>query len=283
MAKKRGVVLMLLLCALVFCAVTAPAATAYKQTTAYTCLSEKFPTEKSKGFSDEHCTKTAEGTNVKFVHEKIPAVFKTTQLSVTNNETGANTVPTKFFTTIKTQELQLEAAAFQSCDKKTWVWNVEIGGVQRASGLFCGEFTKITVKKPEKCKILNDAIKLDVGAAFETVVEEGESEDLMYVKFLPPLGPEPGEKLPFATFEVIGAECPLAGEVVEVEGYAWANVMTSATPLDGATLKFDTDYTSPFLEVDGYAAGLEGSFTPRMLKEEGKDANPVSLTTEEFT
>lgn len=89
MTGQKAAVGLSLLCALALSATTAPNAMAFRTTTAYTCKPVEKPTESTKGFEDEHCTKAATGTSVTFAHEVIPAE-KLTQLKVTNNETLEN-------------------------------------------------------------------------------------------------------------------------------------------------------------------------------------------------
>jgi hypothetical protein len=268
MIGRRAVIGLSLLCALVACAFAAPNAMAEKGTTAYTCKPETKPTEKTKGFEDEHCTKAVEGSKVNFVHEELP--FENfTKLSVTNNETTSKSIPAKFKTTIEKKLFEAEATAFIGCAEGSSVTNRLNGfGEMTSSGTACGEFTGVTVKEPKKCSVPKNIITLE-GAIWTGLVESAE----MWLKFVPEAG------LPLAEFEISGAECPLNGKKVEVAGWASTERLKAASPLDGATVKFTTKRTGMTLEAGGEVAEFEGTFTPRMWPEDGKPTNPIALTT----
>lgn len=281
MTGPRGVIALMLLCALAVSAVVAPNATAFKTTTAYTCKPVEKPTEQTKGFEDEHCTKAATGTSVKFGHEVIPAE-KPTQLKVTNNETLGKTIPAKLWSKIGGIEFEIEATSFQSCNnakEKTEIANFnEIPEKEKAfaAGFFCGEFTNVSVKKPANCEVQKKVVILNSNSFFETRVVPAPVGEDMYITFKPPVGK------PFATFEFGGEKCALKGKKANVEGTLAANVQTEGeTQLLGATLKFDPFDGVSVLEVGGEPAGFEGTFTPRMLLEAGVPENPIVVTTED--
>jgi hypothetical protein len=253
---------------------------AFRTTTAYTCKPVEKPTEQTKGFEDEHCTKAVTGTSVTFAHEVLPAE-KPTQLKVTNNETMEKTKPAKLTSKIGGIEFEIEAASFQSCNnakEKTEISNFnEIPEKEHAwaGGFFCGEFTNVSVKKPANCEVQKKVVILNNNSFFRTIVVPAGEGETMYVVFLPPAGK------PFATFEFSGEKCALKGKKANVEGSLAANVQTEGeTQLLGATLKFDPFDGISVLEVGGEPAGFEGTFTPRMLPEAGKPENPIVLTTE---
>jgi uncharacterized protein (DUF2141 family) len=257
-------------CALLVCALAASSAQALTGTTAVTCKSEASATQYSEGFSDEHCTKSAIGTEVKFVHEEIKP-GTSTQLTVKGVEGNP-----KLKTTIFGAQTELEAGGFTSCANKATVENKENASKQmEAAGESCGEFSSVVVKKPAKCSVKGGAVKLlEKGSAKTVVKEPASTEYEMYVEFKPPI-----EVLAEITFE--GAECALKGVTVKVTGTAKANVSTEngCVLVDGPTLKFTTSQTEKTLKVGASSAQFEGTFTPRMTSEEKKEENPVALTT----
>jgi len=265
-----------LLCVLALCAFAAPSATALEGTTAFTCKPEPKPTELTKGFEDEHCNKAAQGSKVKFIHKEIAEAVKT-QLLVTNNETAAKTVTAKLKTTVEKKEFAAQAEAFTTCEgKKTTVANLVFEEEMFTGGIFCGEYTKVTVTEPKNCSVLNNTIKLtDEGIWISEVKENPLTEKVeMWLEFKPPAGK------PFATFEITGGkECPLDKKVVELTGTVETTGTFSTSPLDGATLKFNTKTSGETLKAGAEEAKFEGTFTPRMLLEGEGETNPIVLTT----
>jgi hypothetical protein len=282
MTGRRLVAGLSLLCALVFCALMAPSAMAVKGTTAVTCKPEPNPGKETLGFSDEHCTKGAEGTAVKWVHEGITPAVKT-QLEVSNSETGAVFPPTKLKFTAEKVEVELEAASFASCLGHTAVENKDNGEKPMEAIIpeFCGEFTKVVVKKGEGCVVLGEAIGLPTGAgergSGKSVVVNNGGKEEMYVEFIP------AEKKPFATFTL--EKCKVAGlnKTYKLEGSVRANVSTNEAQLDGPTLRVTTEQTGKTLKVvtgeSKLEGKLEGTFTVRMQLNGSEANNPVALTT----
>jgi len=273
MIGRRAAIGLSLLCALALCAFAAPSASALQGTTAFTCKPEVEPGEKTKGFLDEHCTKTAEGAKVKFIHAAIAEeVF--TKLSVTNNETTTKNVTSKFKAKVEKKLFEAEATAFTGCAEGSSVTNKLVGGKMKTDGTACGEFTGVKVTQPEKCSVPKNAIALEgsiwTGVALENPITK---KDVMWLEFVPEAG------LPLAEFEITGAECPLKGKKVQVTGSAATEELIPASPLDGATVKFTTKRTGLTLEVEKAPAEFEGTFTPRMWPEGGKPTNPITLTT----
>ncbi len=269
MIGRRAIVGLSLLTALVVCAFAAPNAMGLQGTTAYTCL----PVEQAAAFADEHCTKDAEGGKG-WIHQEIANVA--TQLSVTNNETLAKTIPSKLKATVGGMKFEAEASTFTSCEgKKTTVLNSVVGEKMHVGGTYCGEFTGVVVKEPLKCEVSKKTIKLNEGGIwFDWVLENPiTKKEEMWLEF------EPAAGEPFATFEIIGGECPLKNKNVKVEGAAATDGLLPASPLPGATLKFTTKRTAVTLEVEGKPAEFEGAFTPRMLLEGEKATNPITVTT----
>jgi hypothetical protein len=274
MTRRRAVIGIALFCALALSALVAPNALALKGTTAFTCKPEPKPTSVTKGFTDEHCTKEAGGALVSFVHEEIKEGV-VTPLIATNTETGSKLNYPRFKSTIAGTEFELEAGGFWSCVDKTDVKNLNTAGMF-AGGKFCGEFFNVVVNKPAKCEVMNKAVVLDSRGTWLTEVKINGTKEEMRLEFYPRGAFETG---PYATFELVGAECALKNQKIEVTGEpAYANVTTESKP-DGATLQFTTAKTEEKLKVGENKAAFEGTFTPRMLPTVGQEENPIVLTT----
>jgi hypothetical protein len=270
MTGRGGIAGLSLLCVLALCAFAAPNAMALKGTTAYTCQ----PVKAGATFSDEHCTKGV-GGGEGWIHAEIANGVET-PLTVTNNETAAKTVPAKLKAEVDKEAFEAEASAFTDCgEKAARVKNSVAGKNMKVSGLFCGEFTGVVVKKPAECDVAKKAIKLEGGIWFGQVLVNPFGKEAMWLEFVPEAG------LPLATFEITGAKCPLNGKKVEVTGAAPTDELFAGSPLVGATVKFTTKRTGLVLEANGAPAEFEGTFTPRMLLEGGKATNPITVTTTE--
>jgi hypothetical protein len=283
MTRHRIVVGVSLLCAIVLCGISAPGAMAVEKiTVAYTCL-ETSPTETTKGFEDEHCTKAVTGTKAKWIHKEIPT-SKTTALKVTNNETMSKAVTARLKSKLAGAKFEIEAGGFQSCNKekeKVDITNWPAFGAipPEASGSYCGEYYNVVVKDPAptKCEVKDKVVILTLGSFKTNVQAEGGGEEQMWVQF-----GTGGNSL--AKFEFTGAGCPLDKKVVEVKGVPRGNWQNEAgIPVLGATLKFTTADTAKYLTVGGEVAEFEGTFTPRMLPEAGVPESPIALTTEDPT
>jgi hypothetical protein len=274
MTGRRAAIGLSVLCALALSAFAAPSAMALKGTTAFTCQPELKPTETTKGFEDEHCTKALTGTKVKFVHSEIAPNTKTL-VTVTNNETGEKESKPKFLSTIAGVNFELEGTGFMSCVEKTTIENkVNAAKQMEASGSGCGSFTGVQVIKPGKCALAKEETILGEGSLAKTVVKEpkaGVSE--MYGEAVPP------ESGIFAEFSFAGAECPLKGTVVKITGTARSNVTTNEAQLDGATVKTTTAETEKTLKVGGNVAKTEFVATVRMAPVEKLPENPLVVTT----
>jgi hypothetical protein len=276
MTGRRAVVGFALLCALVLSAASAPNAGAVvaNGTTAYTCTAEAKPNEKSVGFSDEHCTVAATGTNVHFVHKEIPETFPNF-VSATNSGT-TKTIPAKLKGTLGEVAWEVEALAYTTCEKGATLFNLTSFMTKQmlSNGRYCGEFTEVSVNKPANCTVAKNRVETLVGALWTTRVEINKAgEEQMWVEF----EAEPPGKLVIAKFEFLGAACALKNKTVEVTGSAKANVQNEKGGLLGSTLNFTTKTTGETLKANGAKAEFEGEFTPRMAEEANTD--PIALTT----
>jgi hypothetical protein len=273
MHGRRVIVGLSLLCALAFSAFAAPNATALKGTTAFTCQPEPKPEKTTKGFEDEHCTKSAEGEKAKWVHTEISPNVKT-QVTVTDNETGEKFFKPKFASTIAGVNFELEGEGFMSCLTNASLENkVNAAKQMEAAGGGCGTFTGVKVLKPAKCKLAKEETILGEGSIGKTVVKEVEGKSEMYGEAVPPPSGV------FAEFEFAGTECALKGTVVKITGTARSNVTTNEGQLDGATVKVTTKETEKTLKVGGNAARTEAVGTVRMKSEGEVPENPIVVTT----
>jgi hypothetical protein len=267
MTGRRTAIGLLLLGALVACAFAAPSAMAINGTTAFRCI-HTIPS--GEEFSDEHCT--SHQTGQAGFTEMVLTEKAETKIKVNNSTTGGSVANAKLKGTAAGIGWELEASGFTSCTNKVSVENKLNGAKQgEATGLFCGEFSGVSVKKPEKCEIAGSVIKLLENGTGKTVVKLNASEEQeMFVEFLPPEGK------PFAEFTFAGASCSLKGEKVTVTGAATANFSTSLSQNDGATVNFTTSQTGKTLKAFGNKAEFEGTFTPRA---ENAEEPPITLTT----
>lgn len=267
MTGRRAIVGLSLLSAFVVCAFTAPSALAINGTTAFRCI-HTIPS--GEEFSDEHCT--SHQTGQAGFTQMVLAEKAETKINVTNSSTEGKVVNPKLKGTTAGVGWELEASSFVSCENKTTVENKLNGSKQgEATGIFCGEFSGVVVKKPEKCEIEKGIVKLLENGTGKTVVKlNAEEKQEMYVEFLPPEGK------PFSEFTFAGGGCSLKGEKVTVTGSATANFSTELSQNDGATLKFTTSQTGKTLKAFGNKAEFEATFTPRG---DSAEAPPITLTT----
>jgi hypothetical protein len=263
MTGRRAVIGLSLLSALVFCAFAAPNAMALKGTTAFTCV--HVLTGAQFANTDEHCAKPVGGLTEGFKHEEIAPNTKT-KTTVSNTETGSKLSFPKFKSTIAGTEFELEAGGFHSSNN-SFMENKEVEKQMFTTGEGGGEFINVIVNKPAKCTVKN--IILNEKDTATTVVNATE----MYGEQKAAAGGN------FASFVLEGAECALKGVTIEVKGSAKYNISKEEGHNDGATWNFTTAGTEGTLKVGEQKAKFEGTLTPRMQPEVGKEENPVSETT----
>ena len=266
MSVLRATIGLLLLSALVLCAFAAPNAMATPNGTwAFRCIHTNPSGEE---FSDEHC-KSAQTGQSGFTEMVITAETKT-EITTTNSSTEGKVVNPKLKGVVAGVAFELEASSFMSCESKTTVENVWNGsGQPEATGAFCGEFTGVVVNKPAKCEIEKSAVKLLENGTGRTVVKSEPPE--MYVELNPPTGK------PFSEFTFVGGECPLKNIKVPVTGSSViANLSTTLSQNDRATLTFTTLQTGKTLKAGSNKAEFEGTFTSRGVSAEEP---PITLTT----
>jgi hypothetical protein len=263
MTGRRAVIGLSLLSALVFCAFAAPNAMALKGTTAFTCV--HVLTGAQFANTDEHCAKPLGGLTEGFKHEEIAPNTKT-KLIVSNTETGSKLSFPKFKSTIAGTEFELEAGGTRS-SLNSFMENKEVEKQMVITGEGGSEFYNVVVNKPAKCTVKN--ILINEKSTGTSVVNATE----MYGEVKAPAGGA------FASFELEGAECALKGVKIEVKGSAKFNISKEEGHNDGATVNYTTAGTEGTLKVGAIAAKFEGTTTPRMQPEVGKEENPISATT----
>jgi hypothetical protein len=259
MIGSRVVAGLSLLCALLFCAVSASSAMAVNEgTTAFTCapvaVGEDLP-----GFADEHCT-TAVGSKANWVHKEIKPGEETAIVG-TNLQTEESTKKAKPMT-LKTTYLgiAIEIVCKKVESKGTLTNNA--GPPMKVTGTIGAEYSECTLTKPTTCTVQEP---ISFIALFESKVEGGE----MWITYTHD-AKAGGEPLTLLEFEIIEkAKCPkvLVNEVFELKGSA------ASTP-NGATWEFPEKEPHSNLTIEGAAATLSLSETMR-----AKAGFPIALTT----
>jgi hypothetical protein len=279
MIGRRAAVSLSLMCALLFCAIAAQGASAAwapaKNTTAYTCESGA-----TQDFSDAHCdTQVTAGTGA-FGHKVIPT-STSTAIVVSNEKTESMTTKAApailkgeaFLTKLEIECKTVKGSGtIENVEEPALSKNHQVKGEATTEFGVAGSSPKdCTVKKPLKCQVKNEPIKVE--SVFEGVEEAGGSE--MGVEFKP----KGGGKV-FATIEFEnepGQTCSLNTKKIEVEGSAIATGNTPPGPKakwSGATSVFTNEMTKEKLKFGGVAAEFSATLTTKM-----NSGNPISLTT----
>jgi hypothetical protein len=254
MSGRRTIVGLALLGALFVCAISASSASA-AGTTAFTCVS----VFEGAQFEDEHC-KTPKAGGSGFKHEEIE-VGKTTEITTTNNVTGATTETAVIHSILGGVEFTIdsqEVHATGSCKNET------VGEVMQwhCKKVFA-TFTKLAVTPASlKCEVVGGELKTKEMTAVTRETVGGKGPGLNYV-------PEaPGTV--FMEFEIGGAECKLGKPTIKVTGNAVGKP-------SGATLTFDEASTkgegTEGLFIGKSSASVTGVATARMV-----GGNPIVAT-----
>ena len=261
--NRRGVVVGLFLCcALVSCVFGAPNAVALKGTTAYECKPVNGK-EGAVGFTDEHCTISAEKGKAAFEHVLIPA--ESTKVTIINHETKTSPV-VRMSASVGLTKVELQANKASACAGTAFQNTVNAEKQMEVAGEGCMEFSEVTVSKPEKCKVKEPIVANIFG---KTEVKEAES--FRGTGYTPA-----GEAFTSITFE--GAECSLKGKTFKITGSVRANMPFEEGKVDGPTLRFTTAQTEKTLKFGLNPAGFEATLTARSSTGE---KNPISVTTTE--
>jgi hypothetical protein len=267
--NRRGVVVGLFLCcALVSCVFGVPSAVALKGTTAYECkpVSGK---EGAVGFTDEHCTISAEKGKAAFEHVQIP-IETNTSVTIINHETKTSPV-VRMKSSVGGVKVELEAKKAAACEKTTFK-NIENAKKQmEVAGEGCMEFSEITVGGISKCVVKEPILANIFGG---TEVEEVEKKPVGGTGYSPV-----GESFTSITFLNKGAEkCTLNGKTFNITGSVHANMPFEEGKVDGPTLRFSATQTQKTLKLGIESAAFEATLTARAATGE---KNPVSVTTTE--
>jgi hypothetical protein len=269
MIRRRAVLGLSLLSALVFCAFFAQSAAAVsaKNTTAYTCVENGV----IKEFEDAHCDNRVGAELGKFGHLPIP-IGQTTSITVTNAKTKAATfesTPTVFKFMIGGKPVEVSCTLVHGIGN---MHNMEPQpGEHKVTGTLSITVTGCKVK-PMKC-FVKEPIEFKV--EFEGVEGLGPEENTHGIEIKPHV--EGGG--PLLTITLEGPECPVKG-VVPIEGTMIAT--GGPNPKErhsGATTVFTNEMTKETLKVEKLPAEHSGALTLKMSPIEGVEQNPIAFTT----
>lgn len=258
MIGRKSAAGLLLLCALALCALAAPSAMAVNGTTAFECKPVK---EGATGFTDEHCTQTAEKGKASFEHVPIPAE-SAKNVTIINHET--KTFPVVVMkASIGLAKVELQASKASSCEGTAFENTVNAEKQMEVAGEGCMSFSEITVKMLAKC-VVKEPIIANI---FGNTKVGGTG-----------YGPT-GESFASITFLNKGAEsCSLHNKTFNVTGSVTANMPFEEGKVDGPTLRFSAAQTEKTLKLGSNPASIEATLTARSATGE---KNPVSVTTTE--
>jgi hypothetical protein len=262
MTGRRAAVGLSLLCALVFSAFAAQSASALG-TTAFTCK-PFVGVAGSKGFSDEHCEKAAEGISVKFVHEAFAGA---TGVVGTNEKTASETTKS---TTAVLHTITVGLEVTIECKKVSstgTLENKEIENAEKQKEMVAAgsavtiSYSECTVSKPLKAGVEICQVKEPIVAKANSTTVKQEN-----VTFSPS-----GANFTEITLENKAPEvCTIKG-TFPITGNAIGKPAGPATA-PGATLVFTGEGS---LKFGASAASLTATETIRMS---GAGGNPISLT-----
>jgi hypothetical protein len=256
MTRRKVIVGLSLLCALVFSAIAVSSASALG-TTAFTCEPVKLGAQ----FSDEHCNIEKAGGEG-FKHTEIAAGVKT-EIVGSNEKTASETkaaTPVILHATLSTIPVTI------TCQKVTGTGTLtnNAGPPMTASGPGTATYTECkTVIEGTKtnCKVKEPIV---ANANATTVVEGTE----MYGKLT---GSGAGEEFVAISFENNGAEvCPKG--ITALNPYKVTG--TAIATANGATSEFKEKEPHSTLKLGGNSAEITAVTTWRM-----KEGNPITVTT----
>jgi hypothetical protein len=285
MIGRRAVIGISLLCALLFSAVVAQAASAATSgQTAVTCVA----VGESKGdFKDAHCDEKVEASKGSFAHKALTA-NPTTEVEGTN--AGTKNATKESTPAVLKAEAALSKVEI-TCTGVNTVGTMEnklvgehhevLGKGPNAGGGFTVTLSGCTVQKPStKCTV--GEIKVKATAASSEAI--GPAKNEMGIVFNPEV--VGGSTQPFTEITFGGgAECALNGQTFPIVG-SFAGVGTPGSggpciespPHSGATVNFTDARTTETLKFGGKPAGLESAVTVKM-----KGGNAITTTTPPFT
>jgi hypothetical protein len=257
MIGRRAGIGLSLLCALVFCAVAAPNASAGR--TLFTCVKGG-----TKDFSDEHCTKEVTPGLGAFGHLAIEGGTSTNYVS-TNTVTLKETSNAVFKTTLAGTKGEIVCAKSKEEGTATNELVKTVG--QSVGSKISFKYSECTVTKPagEGCKVKGGAFEFP---NLKSTTFEKEEEVEFGVLYSPTEGTKLGELV------IEGCKIKEMNKGYEVAG------SLRAIP-EGATTKFIELVTEKTLTISGQKASLLHQTTMRMApppKEPEKEENPLTYT-----
>ncbi len=280
MIRRRAVIGLSLLSALLVCAFAAQSASALKpptsaNTTAFTCVKGA-----GKDFKDAHCDEAVPQTG-EFGHVAI-ANDTTTEIDLTNSavtESTKKSEPAIFTATIALSKIEIECLKVKSIVKTSTVHNVEPVSKQHTfTGTIETEFSECNVKKLTKCVVSEPLIfKFNVHGVEGMEGPKGE-KNAMGIEFV---GDGPEELIGSITLTNKGAEaCSLHNKTFPISGSMIAtNGPTTESKQDnkhsGSTLVFTPKFKMQTLRLGPNSAEFHGILTPTMAG----GGNPIAMTT----
>ncbi len=281
MTGRRAMFGLCMMCALVFSAIAAQAASAGQ--TAFTCVEGAAKLD----FVKAHCVAGEEGTK-KFGHVEIT---EETHARLSNANTNATTNgPTNSILkeTIAATNLELVATGVEGIgtlrnEEKGGATGMQASATSDANGI---TYTGVTVAAPagKGCKVFED--KAGVPGTEKVVKTKPVTGRTIVTGAVHEVVIEPVTPTVFATFFIEGCEAV----VPEALRGKWEITGSIKCPTNGATIvcSHGSITTQNTLKGKGFKAGLEGKATitagklptPKEI-EEGKSpaTNPVSVTT----
>ncbi len=281
MNRRRAVIGLSLLCALLFSAFAVQSAQATVGTTAFTCVSGGG----EKDFADAHCDEPKAGGG--FGHVAIGE--STTTVEFTNEKTANKTTEAKhalFKSTSGGIAVEITCTTVRGEGSIKNIAKGPDGGMAvEGNGMFHFENCKmpkpVNGAKEELCKV---AEPITTTGTSMTRVLQGPEKNTMGIEFKPTTKEEKTQAFVELAFENFpGKACFLNGKVIPVTGTAMATGARGpgSVTSSGATQLFTTSMTEETLKFGAAAAAFEASVTVSMTNEVDKKTteNPITLTT----
>ncbi len=274
MTGRRAMFGLCMMCALVFSAIAAQAASAGQ--TAFTCVASAAV----KDHPTDHCVPSEKGTGANFGHT---AITEETHAKLSNEKTNATTNgPTNSILkeTIAATNLELVATGVEGLgtlrnEEKGGATGMQATATSDANGI---TYTGVTVAAPAEkgCKVFED--KGGVPGTEKVVKTKPVTGRTIVTGAVHEVVIEPVTPTVFATFFIEGC----SAVVPEALRGKWEITGSIKCPTNGATIvcSHGSITTQNTLKGKGSKAGLEGKATITAGKlPVGEPTNPVSVTT----
>ena len=272
MIRRRAVVGLSMLCALLVCAFAAQSASAAKavNTTAVTCVAEP---EGKGDFDDGHCDSLNSKKEGKFTHQAVP-LNETKTANATNQKVTNSTKdsePIVIRSKVGLTQLEITCTTMKTNTSNSKEHNVDTSGKHTFTGNGAAEFSACTVNKPAKCTIKEPLV---AAATFAGAEKLGAGENEMGVEFV-----GEGMEETFAEIVFEGAECSSKGKAFKVKGSAIGTSgptteSSQTNKYSGATIVFTPKNGMQKLKV-----GVEPAEVTMIVTPQTPGGNPVSITT----